>query len=166
MASTAASANTFTDIKVNEPLCFQQEYSAEHLIKHSRQTVKSMKIKVYRGTEEGDSENLYMAVQAELKVKNSKEPKSYKTGMLCSPDEKRNGLNCSVECDGGQARLRASTTSGDQVRFINDGFVLFGGCDGDGDEETIRLKPTKGGDDQFLLNKMTDAKACEAIKGW
>lgn len=166
LAAGTAHANKFGEIKKEQPLCFQQEYSSEHMAKHSRQTVKSMKVKVYRGTEEGDEENLYLAVNADILKKGAKETKPYRNGMICSLDDKTSGLNCSVECDGGRAQLRMSTTSGDQIRFINKGFVLYGGCDGEADEDTVFLKPNKGGDDVFLLNKMDDAKACSEIQGW
>lgn len=165
LASVSAFANPFANVKKDQPLCYEREYSSEHMAKNSKQTVKSMKIKIHRGTEEYDGDQLYLSVEADVKAKGKKDYKHYRTGMACTEENGR--LRCSIDCDGGSATLRPSVESPESwMRFENKGFVMYGGCGEEVDEnDTVWIEPTKGGDDLFMLKKMDDAKACAAVKG-
>lgn len=166
LASLSAQANPFTSIKKNQPLCYEREYSSEHMAKNSKQTVKSIKIKIHRGIEEYDSDQLYLAIEADVKPKGKKDYKHYRTGMACR--EESGKLHCFIDCDGGSATLRPSLEAPQNwMRLENNGFVMYGGCGEDVDEnDTVRIEPTKGGDNLFMLKKMEDAKACAAVKGF
>lgn len=166
LISFAASASPFSEVSKDSPICYSSEYSAEHLKKHPKQTVKEMKIKIYKGTEDYDSDQLYLAVQALVKPKGSNDYKPYQTGMACTEIDGR--LLCNIDCDGGSAVVRPSMINpGEWMRLENNGFVMYGGCGEEvNEEDSIYLTPTKGGDDLFMLKKMKDQKACKAIKAW
>jgi hypothetical protein len=164
LLSLSAFAGPFSNVKKDQPVCYERDYSSEHMLKNSKQTVKSMKVKIYKDKEDSDSEMLYLAIEADVKPKGKNDYKHYRSGMACTQEDGK--LKCWIDCDGGNATLRPSLETPETwLRFENQGFTLYGGCGEEIDEEdTIYLEPTKGGDDLFLLKKIEDPKACAAIK--
>ncbi|XGC81876.1 hypothetical protein ACES2L_05190 [Bdellovibrio bacteriovorus] len=158
--TTIAFARTPDTVKPGEPLCYGREYSEKHMSSRPKQTVKMMKLKFYI-TGEPPYTSLALAVDAKIKrpvkpdpSENSEETtefvyKDYTTLMFCEKTGSGK-LRCGVECDGGTADIRWSTSNPSKGATLkNNGFVMHGGC---GEEDDpIYLTPTPKGDDVFNL---------------
>jgi hypothetical protein len=158
-------ASPFAAVTKEKPMCFSAEYSKQHLLAHPKQTVKSMKQKFYRSEDIADTP-LLMNIEAQLMRPKSpgsrvKAPKPYSNLMICDIEKNSRGierLRCGIECDGGSAEVfydvQASADNLKQIKFINGGILMYGGCGAEeiDEKDWIFLKPTKNGDDKFTLN--------------
>jgi len=159
VALTAATAqvfaNPFANVRPNAPVCFGREYSTAHMNAHPNQTVRQMKVKASKEEWSGQS-GLVLTINAEVKreVKPREgEPytifKPYGTVMTCAARADR--LQCGIDCDGGSATVTWNVRqTGNELRFVNRGFIMYGGC-GDDTDDYIFLNALKGGDDIFRL---------------
>ena len=145
---TVSLSTLFSQVKANEPSCYGREYSTEHMEKNEKQTVKKMRVKMVRDLTEPSSPSEYLDVEIALKGEENFF-KTYRAFLIC--DSKQG--ECYVECDGG--RVKAWGAKDGSLTLQNLGFVIQGGCGGDeGTDNTVMLKPTKGGDDIFKLVKL------------
>jgi hypothetical protein len=126
------------DLAHGKPVCFERQYSAQHMQTHPQQTVRDIQMTLFRQANPRDK-TIYM----NLKLNVAGKP--YETFMLC--DSVNGGLSCAVECDGGHAEIQFTDTK--DLHFINKRFVVYGGCEGD--EEPKWMEPTANGDDAFDL---------------
>ena len=157
---TSVSFANPVDATKETPVCYAREYSQSHMDKTPAQSVKSFKFKFYKY--DNKEEGYILGIDAQLKVKakdyegNEYDAiKPYANSMYCVPQGK-NKMACGIDCDGGQAEVIWETkTVGDQITFINRGFVMYGGCGEDVDEgDSIWLDAVKGGDDVFKLYRV------------
>lgn len=163
-STTAAFANPFENITPENPVCFEREYTEGHMDRHPLQTVKQMTMKY--STEPRFEGAVLLDIKALIKRPSKKRYtyNVYSTTMFCSL--KTESLECSIDCDGGNATVAWDVQSGDgdEIVFKNKGFVMYGGCGSDVDmDDTIWLDAKKGGDDVFKLYRMDD-NACRALK--
>jgi hypothetical protein len=152
---------TLNDVAPGKPVCFGREYSTPHMEAHPKQTVKKMRLKFTRNLFDGKPEEyLGMGIEADIvKTAGYDDNKKYQVttspygnGMYCQ--QKGAKLDCSIECDGGHATVSWKTSQKDnEITFVNEGLILYGGCDADDDNEQkwIWLDPKKGGDDIFKM---------------
>lgn len=154
--SVTAVASPFNNITESRPVCFSREYSDQHLARHPKQTVQSMTMKFSKDANSG--EGIMLGINAKIKrVKTLPsgdtitELKPYTTGMGCFLEGET--LRCMIDCDGGSAKVTWNVTDkGNEIEFKNEGFVMYGGCGEEvNEEDTIWLDPVKGGDDVFRL---------------
>lgn len=158
---TSLSHASIDDVRPGNPVCFQREYSDDHMKTNSLQTVKKMKLRFSQSDYHAPDT---MALDVEAWVKRVKTRTTF-TGkkvskivyrpfsnvMFCQKEQ--NHLRCGVECDGGSAIIQWDISTKDrEITLKNNGFVLHGGCDSDlAEGETLWLEPKKGGDDIFRL---------------
>lgn len=156
--SFGTNANPIQSATMDQPVCFGREYSEKHmnLAKNSKQTVKRFLLKFQKFEWSGDNSAM---LDIEAKIKRGTEQingethntyKNYTSGMGCSI-RNANEISCGIDCDGGSAKIRWKLSEKNKkISFINEGFVMVGGC-GDEGEEHIWLEAIKGGDDVFEL---------------
>lgn len=144
-------AEIFAAAEAGVPLCYGREYSTEHLEKHPKQTVRSFRAKLVKDATDPDYLNQYIEVEAVLKGEKNYN-KLYRSFLVCDPARGE----CGVECDGGSVKVSGDTEG--KLRIENNGFLLEGGCGGE--EDTVVLKPSPGGDDVFQLYKLP-AEYCQ-----
>lgn len=136
--------------------CYGREYTSDHMTKHPKQTVKTMKVKFYRDAEFPESFLMDVGVMLKREIKNSDQYDPYRTSMFCY-DFTSEGMHCAIECDGGQVDISWKTRAqpDGSILFINHGFYVYGGCgEMDENDEPVEgrwLAPSKGGDDVFRL---------------
>ena len=157
------------------PICYGREYSEQHMASHPNQTVKSMKVKfyVYADFPEVTLLDIDLLIKKADKD-NNVGYKPYTSGMVCDtriddPDEKKaltkeglltkntDYIQCYIECDGGRATVLWDITDKTEssVTFVNRGFIAYGGCGEEVEEQdSIWLAPLKGGDDTFKLKAL------------
>lgn len=156
-----AQATSIDEVSMTQPSCYAREYSEPHMQARSMQTVKKMAVKFSKNEYDTES-SMGMEITAFLKKqrvritpngekKTQTVYKPYSNSMFCQKN--KNQLHCSIECDGGSADIYwEMRTKNNEITLVNNGFVLYGGCGSDIDEnDMIWLKPTKGGDDVFKL---------------
>lgn len=147
MAQHSYAASVFDGVTADQPVCYGREYSAEYLKSRPKQTVQKIMAKLIH-----DKEYEQNQLSVEITRTGSKNfYKTYRALLICDKDDR-----CYVECDGGSVNL--SMRSDGRLAFKNNGFVIQGGCGGEGDEvEGEFLPATPGGDDQFRLTKLPSA---------
>lgn len=164
LATLVPTHASIDDVRPGNPVCYQREYSDDHMKANALQTVKKMKLR-FSQSEYHTPDTLSLDVEAHIKkiktrttITGKKVSKvvyrPFSNVMFCQREE--NQLRCGVECDGGSATIQWDIATKDrEILLKNNGFVLHGGC---GDElqegETIWLDPKKGGDDVFRLYAM------------
>lgn len=129
-----------------QPICFGREYSEAHLKKAPAQKVKQIRVKLENTPDAGEGYS-FLHVDAVLKGDKNRF-KLWRQLFVCENSTGR----CGVECDGGSVNLWGLKDG--KLALQNNGFVLEGGCDGDGETETVMLEPTRGGDDLFQLSPL------------
>ncbi len=162
-AAGIAQASPFTALADKSPVCFAASYSDAHMKSHPAQTVKAMGLK-FEKNEADYGDMILMNIKAQIKTKKGVKP--YHSGMACKFNEANTEMNCWIDCDGGSATIQwdLKNDGNDNIKLINKGFVMYGGCGDDvADGDMIWLAPKKGGDDIFKFKKL-DAKACAKIK--
>ncbi len=143
-----AMANPFQKIQGDEPVCFSKSYDRSHMNARPNQTVQALDLKF-----KADTRNAGMLTLDIIgTVRGPKGGfKVYKTSMMCNQNS--TSLHCFIECDGGSADIsweNAFTENG--ITFKNNGFVMYGGCGEDVNEEDILwIDPKAQGDDVFIL---------------
>lgn len=147
-------------VQKESAVCYGREYSKAHLDKNTKQSVKSMKIKLFDHPENPGQISLDVDVILKKEFKYDdytyEEFKPYRSGLVCySTTDKL--IKCSIDCDGGSLEITwdAKKNADNSVTLINKGFVVYGGC-GEEDEngeplDSHWLEATKGGDDIFKL---------------
>lgn len=141
-------AKTPAEVTYGQPQCYGREYSETHMKGAPLQTVKKMDVKFYKYNE--TEEGILLDISTEIKKDGSYKP--YSTSMFCTKESKTS-LRCGIECDGGSAVISWNVkTVGSEILLTNNGFVMYGGCGEDVEEDDmIWLDNLKGGDDVFKL---------------
>jgi hypothetical protein len=148
--SAAAVAAPLSGLTIEQPICYGREYAAKHMEAHPLQTVRQLRLKFFKDEHSGDS--VVLSINAEIKRGDIYKP--YATGMGCTPNRSGSKLECFIDCDGGRAKVNLGLRqNADEITFINEGFVMYGGC-GEETDEMIWLNATRGGDDIFKLYQL------------
>jgi ATP-dependent Clp protease adapter protein ClpS len=161
LASILAQPAFATSVKeviqiASSPMCFTRDYSQDHLAQHPKQTVRSMKAKVYVHNDQYTKDMVVLAISAKLKGDTER---TYRQAMSCMENEGR--VNCFVDCDGGSVDIAEITKDG--VKLKNNGVVVRGGCGSDEGEITRFLEDTPRGDDVFTL-KRSPIESCKRVE--
>ncbi|MDX9730204.1 MAG: hypothetical protein RBT63_00400 [Bdellovibrionales bacterium] len=156
-------ATLFSKAKASETqsVCYAREYSESHLEAKPLQRVKKMSLKLNRIV---NDEQVYYAAEVDLKLKTVVTDadgetyivyKSHSNAFSCLQDGQ-----CYIDCDGGRAKVATLSRDRDSLTFVNEGFVVHGGCGGSGVEsERVFLDAVKSGDDVFKLYRLR-SEAC------
>jgi hypothetical protein len=146
-----AMANPLDSLSKDKPVCFGHHYTATEIQSRPKQTVRELKLQ-FHVDEYSTAQTPLLHISANLKKSNGKIGR-YRNDMLCTADSE--GVQCSVECDGGSAEIKwAREITDGSVEFVNKGFVLYGGCDEEDETKTVFLTPTANGNDMFNLEPM------------
>ena len=159
--TTNALAASPATVGFGQPQCYGREYSEAHMQSNTLQTVKKMDVKFYKYA----PNEPVVLMQVNAQIKRSKTVtnedgstetydviKPYANTLVCDAAGKTQ-LNCYIECDGGSATVSWDVkTVNKQLTFTNKGFIMYGGCGEDVDEnDWVWLDNKKGGDDVFKL---------------
>ncbi len=146
--ANAASPSVFEDVTAAQPVCYGREYSEANLKARPKQTVQKILAKLSKNAKYNMN---ILSVEITLKEKKDYYI-SYRSTLFCENED-----HCYIECDGGSVDL--SKQNDGQLSFKNNGFVIRGGCGGDGndDENGVRLPKVAVGDDEFKLTKLPAA---------
>lgn len=137
---TAAHANPLEGINREHSICFAREFSNKDLQDRPKQTVTAIHADLSKQPDENDP-TIY------LNLKIIANGHHYDSFMIC--DESGENLKCMVECDGGHAEIFGTNRG---IEFLNQGFLMSGGCSGQNQEEpVVWLTPSVHGDDVFSL---------------
>lgn len=153
--ASAASLKDVTKMAAS-PMCFSRAYSQDHLDQHPKQSVRSMKAKVYVHNDKYTKDLVILAIAAKLKDDSKR---TYRQAMSCQEVDGR--VNCFVDCDGGSVDIAEITKDG--VKLKNNGVVVRGGCGSDEGEITRFLEDVPGGDDVFVM-KRAPVESCENVQ--
>lgn len=128
-----------------EQSCFSRSYSKAHLAANPDQTVETLSIRFEGPARDGPSTGEWGDVTVYFKA----DPRKYIQTLYCSTYD--GARHCGVECDGGSAALR--WINADTLLLKTSGFIVSGGCDGDG-EITRMVKDTGAASTTFRLNRV------------
>lgn len=142
-------------VLAEELLCYQRDYTANHLAANKNQTVEMIRAGLpYTRSDQAKIWVTFRKSQAQLRAEedaaaaasaNGEEPpkveppKTYSTALLCwapAAGSPEGAWQCGVECDGGTF---TAWPSGDAVLLkTRGGFLVTGECSEPGDEEEPR----------------------------
>jgi hypothetical protein len=155
--STSAYATSLVEVFGSLPAegaCYTRTYSAAHLARHPKQTVKNITVKLTRTSPWTSNEGEFMQVLVNQKTAPRK---NLRQAMSCF--ESSGEVICPVDCDGGAMYVNALKDG--KLTIANNNLTLKGGC-GEDEDETIYLETIVGGDDSFVLDE-APMSACAKV---
>jgi hypothetical protein len=155
--STSAYATSIAEVfgsLPSEGACYTRSYSAAHLARHPKQTVKNITVKLTRTSPWTSNEGEFMQVLVNQKTAPRK---NLRQAMSCF--ESSGEVICPVDCDGGAMYVNALKDG--KLTIANNNLTLKGGC-GEDEDETIYLETIVGGDDSFVLDE-APMSACAKV---
>lgn len=132
-----------------QPICFGREFSSAHLDAHPRQLVKEIRAKIVKDPTAVADYN-YIEINAVLKGEKNFY-KLYRAYLVCDAA----AGECAVECDGG--KIKVAGFKDGSLEIVNEGFLLEGGCGAAPSAKSLVLKPSRGGDDVFHLDRLPNS---------
>ncbi len=151
--------------------CFGRSYDAAHLKRHPKQRVAAFHLlrdftpdrsteDVPQSAEEMKTDDgQYGSVTVSAFVRFRNRPGTFWHMLSCHRSDD-GGVRCGVDCDGGSFSLKP-LARGDGLMLENHGFVVAGGCGGDG-EENVFVHP--GADDRTFRLDRQPVAACLAAR--
>lgn len=147
--------------------CFVRHYDAVHLQTHKKQNVRDMLLFV-NSYMDGDSGRQY-ALQ--LGVTFRKLKNEYQTGGGCSSMDGKPGLNCGIDCDGGQIDVSVKDAKSVLLSIPNGAAIWDPNSDDQApearfgsDDKLFRLDRTKLTDCLALVSDEEDKAAIAKMK--
>jgi len=149
LAQMSIAAERPLALKPSEDACFERTYSADHLKKHPKQSVRWIRVEHARSSGEFN--------HTEIKTKFIGDHRLFSGFGTCQRDEKAGRLVCAIDCDGGTYTL-SERDDGKIVLRPTDRIRVVA-CGGDEDDDRP-YRQIMAADDQdaFVLERMPKSR--------